>query len=431
MGNYYAKTFVRQENVEGQGKTVLQNAKIFGLRKEELNALYSEYHMNPVSDNGTINVTLFLARSEATMTPLANVIFQFFDIEKNNRLGFNEYLVLLWCVCTLKEYDFVHFICELFDTNGSHMMEVPEVKLMVDYIWGFSPDPERDQILDKLNLNTDGKICLEEIMLLYKHNKMIFKPVFEMQAAFQKNIISNFYWNRIIKRRYKMFHSGRRKNDGLQYLSIFKLIDDYPKDRIIHHVTHNLHYLYKMEGVPRDRYDEWVRILQNKVPLDLMLPIEMYVDHDAIENEVVEQEKEKVDRKPKFGMHSTDLFSKVKLKGGLLDDPDDILNISGNKKGQVFYQTVEQKDKIRVYHNMKRYEVRRTIENIADFQDEMLSRYYPEKPIIFPIHPYPPPTDTISLYERVGELTKFSDGEKLPKPEHSDPITVDADEEEY
>ena len=260
---------------------------------------------------------------------------------------------------------------------------------------------------------------------------MIFKPVFEMQAAFQKNIISNFYWNRIIKRRYKMFHSGRRKNDGLQYLSIFKLIDDYPKDRIIHHVTHNLHYLYKMEGVPRDRYDEWVRILQNKVPLDLMLPIEMYVDHDAIENEVVEQEKEKVDRKPKFGMHSTDLFSKVKLKGGLLDDPDDILNISGNKKGQVFYQTVEQKDKIRVYHNMKRYEVRRTIENIADFQDEMLSRYYPEKPIIFPIHPYPPPTDTISLYERVGELTKFSDGEKLPKPEHSDPITVDADEEEY
>ena len=46
MGNYYAKTFVRQENVEGQGKTVLQNAKIFGLRKEELNALYSEYHMN-------------------------------------------------------------------------------------------------------------------------------------------------------------------------------------------------------------------------------------------------------------------------------------------------------------------------------------------------------------------------------------------------
>lgn len=428
MGNYYAKTFVRQDNIEGRGKVVLKNAKEFGLRKEELDALYSEYYMNPVANNGTINVTMFLARAEATMTPLSNIIFQFFDVEKNNRLGFNEYLVMLWCTCTLKEYDFIQFIFEMFDTNQSRMMEIEEVKLMIHYIWGFVPNPECDQILQKLELNTDGKVCVEEVVLLYKHHKMIFKPAFDLQEALRKNIVSNFYWKRIIKRRYKMFHSGRKKNDGLQYLSIFQLIDDYPKDRVSYNVTQNLHYLYKLEGVPRERYDEWVHILQNKVPLDLMLPIEMYeVDLEAAENE--QKQEEKMDRKPKFGMHSADLFSKVKLKGGLLDDPDDILNISGINKEQGAYQTVEQKDKIRLYHNMKRCEVRRTIQSIADFQREMLERYYPEKPYVFPIHPYPPPSDTAPLYERVGELSKFTDGEVLPKPEHSEQLTFTEDDD--
>lgn len=410
MGNFYHKDFVRNEEIEGQGKIVLHNAKIFGLRNEELSDLYTAYYRFPIAPNGTINVNHFIALAKLSFTPLSNIIFQYMDPNKNNRLPYNEWMVLVWNICTLKERDMVNYLWSMFDTNNHLVMEAEEVRMMFDFIWGFKQDRGRKEVLKQLDLTFDKKVTRAELMVLYNHFKSIFKPIFDIQHTLQHSICTPFFWKRLTKRRYKMFHPGRKKNDGLHYKSVFEIIDDYPMKTQLMLVCANLHYFYRMEGVPLRRYKDWYHVMQScKQPLNLLLPPEVYEpDPQAIAKAEVEAlaKEEKTAKGPKHGMHATSLLTKVNKGKGVANKEDALAGIDPDA-----YMTDEEKDRLRRLSGTRRKFIDRIAISIADFQREILERYYPEKPVVFPLHPYPPPSDKRPLFEPEWHLQKVHDGE--------------------
>jgi len=411
MGNFYHKDFVRNEEIEGQGKIVLHNAKIFGLRNEELADLYSSYYRYPIAPNGTINANHYIGLAHLSFTPLSNVLFQFFDVNKNNRLPFNQWLVLVWNICTLKERDMINYLWSMFDTNNHGVMEVGEVRMMIDFMWGFKSDKTRKKAMREFDLTYDKKMCREELIIFFDHFHFVFKPLFDIQHTLQHEVCTQFFWKRLTKRRYKMFHPGRKKNDGLHYKPVFEIIDDFPMKVHLTHVCANLHYFYKMEGVPVRRHKEWYDIMQTcKQSLNLLLPPEMYEpDPQAIARAEVDAaaKEAKADLQPRHGLHQTSLLSKVK-KGKGLNTQEDALAVGIDPDK---FMTDEEKDHLRRVDGMQRKFIDRVFVSIADFQRDILERYYPEKPVIFPLHPFPPPSDKRELFEPEWHLQNVHDGE--------------------
>ena len=302
--------------------------------------------------------------------------------------------------------------------------------MMMDFIWGYKEDPNRDESLKLLDLTYDKKVTVEEIRLLYRYHKEIFKPIFDIQEIVRSSVCTRFYWSRLIRRRYKMFHPGRRKNDGLNYKSVFELLDDFPVSKVCTHVISNLHYFYKMDGVPRERYLEWADWIQTlSVPFDIMLPSELY-EPDPIAKEAADEAARKArEEEHRLGLGGgRNLFSKVKVSGML--NPDDILG-----KSKVQYVSQEDKDRRLHTYGMRRVTLDRIFTTIGQIQEGILQRYYPEKPVVFPIHPYLPPDHGTELFERVPELSHVSDGEDelidtLRNPRAAETFQVPEDEDE-
>jgi hypothetical protein len=115
MGATHA--FVRNDDIEGQGRDLLLFAQRIKLGKRELDRIYHEFVKleNPLTHH--VEIEDIFTRSKTKMSLIDSLIFQFFDIEKSARLNFLEFLVIIWCFLAARDDDLAFLCFTIFDIH--------------------------------------------------------------------------------------------------------------------------------------------------------------------------------------------------------------------------------------------------------------------------------------------------------------------------
>ena len=116
MGVNGSKGFVRNDKIEGQGKSMLLFEKKINLQKYELDRLFLEFCklQEPTVPN-LVETSRILTANKLPYCLMSSVLLQIFDRNKQGLLNFQEYVTVLWCFLTTNEAEMARYCFSLFD----------------------------------------------------------------------------------------------------------------------------------------------------------------------------------------------------------------------------------------------------------------------------------------------------------------------------
>ena len=111
------REFVRNDDIDGQGKHVLVVAKSLNLTNVALDRLFHEFKKfeNPTSNLMSISIMFSAFKQEYCI--FDRLIFQIFDKNKTGELNFLEYMIIMWGFLSTDEDGMAAFCFSLFDTE--------------------------------------------------------------------------------------------------------------------------------------------------------------------------------------------------------------------------------------------------------------------------------------------------------------------------
>ena len=115
MGGLQAKPFVPDEEIIGQGKSVLKLAKRLFISKYELDRLYHEFmkHENP--HEHLITISDMFKTLQVHYNFFLQVYYQLYDPKKTGFINFQEFVVATWGFLSLNDDGIASLCFTLFD----------------------------------------------------------------------------------------------------------------------------------------------------------------------------------------------------------------------------------------------------------------------------------------------------------------------------
>ncbi len=77
-----------------------------------------------------------MANLDLEVTPFTKRVFSLFDSDNSGEINFRECVLSLWSYCSLSDDDLIVFAFELYDQDGSHVMERKEVERIFLDVYG-------------------------------------------------------------------------------------------------------------------------------------------------------------------------------------------------------------------------------------------------------------------------------------------------------
>ena len=117
MGAFGSRIFIRNDDIDGQGKIVLITAKRLNLQNYDIDKLFHEFakYSNPLTHRIELNVLFKNIKLQQTI--FSDILFQLFIKTKIGSLSFVEYLVACWTIMTSND-DMIAELCfQIFDTE--------------------------------------------------------------------------------------------------------------------------------------------------------------------------------------------------------------------------------------------------------------------------------------------------------------------------
>lgn len=250
-GIFSTRDFVRDDDIPGQGKEVLQFCKSVHVTKQELSRIFHVFlaHQNPSTH--TINIAGFFQRMKLPYSLLACVLFQLFDIHKTGEATFLHFLIALWQLLAADDDTLAVLCFSLFDLEMADYLELEEVQYLVQVVWAFQPSKPVDKAFRKLRQNKDGTVTLPEFMLLCKHHSALLAPVRTLRQQLRKKLIFPRFWKQIMQKRNRDFGTP---SNSLRLMSR-------PKEQCL---QFSMDYLnLRTDAVPRE-YIEQYKLVQRR-----------------------------------------------------------------------------------------------------------------------------------------------------------------------
>lgn len=201
MGAAVTIPFVRNDAVLGQGKEVLLFGKKCNLKNYEVDRIYDEFVKFEDKDTHVGSVYDFFESKKLKMCTFLNFFFLLFDKRKTGMLPFVDYMLCLWNFLSSDSENIAVFLFLLFDTERSNVLDVDEIKFMVNAVWDFHPSHYVEKHLAELTANQDGIVTLAEYMLFMRHYPKVIEPILEAQTKLRKSTVFKRFWDEIENRR--------------------------------------------------------------------------------------------------------------------------------------------------------------------------------------------------------------------------------------
>ena len=208
MGVFNSKQFIRNDKIDGQGKSVLQKSKQIKLKVKELDRLYHEFVKFEDKSTHLLQIKSLFNYYKIHYSFFDSILFQFFDLTKSGFLNFEDFVVIMWAILSTDDDGLANLCFSLMDSSRSNSMHVNEVKYLMNIIWEFKPNRQTIDAMHKVDQNKDGFITMPEFVLLCRHYPAVLQPVRHMKHCFQKVIVHRGFWKIITPRRLEDFGNG-------------------------------------------------------------------------------------------------------------------------------------------------------------------------------------------------------------------------------
>jgi hypothetical protein len=109
-------SFVRNDEIDGQGKEVLCFSQKIKLNKRELDRIYHEFCYYEDRSTHLVDLVHLYDRCGLKQLKLVDsLIFEFFDEDKTSQLNFLDFLIALWGFLTADDVHLSYLCFMLFD----------------------------------------------------------------------------------------------------------------------------------------------------------------------------------------------------------------------------------------------------------------------------------------------------------------------------
>ena len=115
MGTSYGKDFVRNDNIDGQGKSFLLLAKRLHIKNKEINRLYIIFMRYSDHKTHLIKLDDFLYGLKLNKSLIIDLLFNLYDKNKLNCINFMDYVIFLYSLLVTTEDDLARLCFSLFD----------------------------------------------------------------------------------------------------------------------------------------------------------------------------------------------------------------------------------------------------------------------------------------------------------------------------
>jgi Ca2+-binding EF-hand superfamily protein len=199
MGNCVASgkpQFVVNDNVPGQGTEAQEVFNLLELSAKDINFLYSEFCKVDVDGGGTImNLELYFHLLKDRSIFL-DTVFSLFDDDRSGQLDFLEFVVSLWCLCTLSPQHIGGFAFLMCDSDGSGDLNMHEITAMFEILY---PNGGSQQCLSELKNDVafEGTLNVLEFIRWTQNKMSVMSPLLRLQATLQQTFGGSFFWRRL------------------------------------------------------------------------------------------------------------------------------------------------------------------------------------------------------------------------------------------
>jgi hypothetical protein len=198
--------FERNDKIPGQGLQVLVDAKQLKIKATQLDRIFHEFHKLS-GEETLVEYDGFLSFLEVENVPWTDLLFKLMDMNKDGEFNFWEYMICCWNFLSASEDNLPATLFTIFDYDGNGVLEVFEVKYMLQLIYVFKPPLFARWAIEKLDMNEEGLVTIAEFVLLCRHHPVLLAPILTMQKGMRKRIVHSRFWREIARMRVRDFGS--------------------------------------------------------------------------------------------------------------------------------------------------------------------------------------------------------------------------------
>jgi Ca2+-binding EF-hand superfamily protein len=107
-----------------------------GLTENDISEIYLSFSKIDVDCSFEITLEELLVFIKSEMTPFVVSIFKCFDLNHNQKIDVKEFVFALWNYCTLNHSRLCEFIFDLYDRDGSGILDKIELTNMLRDSYG-------------------------------------------------------------------------------------------------------------------------------------------------------------------------------------------------------------------------------------------------------------------------------------------------------
>jgi hypothetical protein len=128
--------------------------------------------------------------------------FEYFDCTGDDKIGFLEFMISVFNICTLNIDTLTRFAFDIFDVSGREELSLPEIERMVQELYGESimeGSTGRDVLMNINHFAEErgGVLNLTAFTIYTGNHSLLLMPVFRIQRIIQSSVMGLPYWRRV------------------------------------------------------------------------------------------------------------------------------------------------------------------------------------------------------------------------------------------
>mmetsp|Transcript_20348 Transcript_20348/g.19657 ORF Transcript_20348/g.19657 Transcript_20348/m.19657 type:complete len:314 (-) Transcript_20348:131-1072(-) len=199
--------FKPDDNVPGQTSRVIPMSSELGYSRKDVDIIFTFYRTIDINNDGQLTLENFSQIFRIPNIYFAKLIMKLFDVTETNTIDFEEFLIAVWNLLTLKENDWISFIFELLDWNGTGKIFHDDLDYIFDTILELSIDKrvEIKAAIRRYGDFEDGTIAKKAFCLLTIQFPYILTKFREVCHQLKISALGERKWRNLKKTRDKIF----------------------------------------------------------------------------------------------------------------------------------------------------------------------------------------------------------------------------------
>lgn len=167
--------------------------------------------------SGEVDLDEFFSYLGLKQSPWSRRVFTLFDADGSGEIDFREFVVALYSYCTADKPGLIAFAYQLYDTDGSKLLDLEEVTQLIREVYGdeYKSSRRAQRLMVKIQevaqdavahlppTTSPPDVTEATFTKFCRKNPALLFPAFQLQRELQERVMGVKFWNRQTKGRYK------------------------------------------------------------------------------------------------------------------------------------------------------------------------------------------------------------------------------------